>query len=137
MMLPKNDGTWGMFVDYQALNKITMRNRYHLPRIYDLLDQLKNVVYFTKLYKPRVNFPKKYIEKDLVDLPNPAGPRQIWRPTVIYRTLLNSPEKNISNMHIVTRNTQKGEVRGLNPETSPSINTLIYAIITIRPMAFH
>jgi hypothetical protein len=50
MMLPKNDGTWGMFVDFQALNKITVRNQYRLPRIYDLLDQLKNVVYFTKLY---------------------------------------------------------------------------------------
>jgi hypothetical protein len=50
MMLPKNDGTWGMFVDYQALNKITVRNRYRIPRIYYLLDQLKNVVYFTKLY---------------------------------------------------------------------------------------
>jgi hypothetical protein len=49
-MLPKNDGTWGIFVDFEALNKITVRNRYHLPRIYDLLDQLKNVVYFTKLY---------------------------------------------------------------------------------------
>jgi hypothetical protein len=86
---------------------------------------------------PRVNFPKIYIEKDLVDQPNPAGPRQISRPTIIYRTLLNSPEKNISNIHIVTMNTQKDEVRGLNPKTSPSINTLIYAIITIRPMAFH
>jgi hypothetical protein len=50
MMVPKNDGTWGMCVDYQALNKIMVRNRYCLPRIYDLLDQLKNVVYFTKLY---------------------------------------------------------------------------------------
>jgi hypothetical protein len=86
---------------------------------------------------PRVNFPKIYIEKDLADLPNPVRPHQIWRPTIIYRTLLNSPEKNISNIHIVITNTQKGEVRGLNPETSPSINTLIYAIITIRPMAFH
>jgi hypothetical protein len=86
---------------------------------------------------PRVNFPKKYIEKDLVDLPNPTGPHQIWWPTIIYRTLLNLPEKNISNIHIVTTNTQKGEVWGLKPETSPSINILIYAIITIRPMAFH
>jgi hypothetical protein len=33
-------------------------------------------------------------------------------------------------------NTQKGEAPGLDPETSPSINTLIYALITIRPMAF-
>jgi hypothetical protein len=38
-----------MCVDYQALNKITVKNRYPLPRIDYLLDQLKNVVYFTKL----------------------------------------------------------------------------------------
>jgi hypothetical protein len=48
-MVPKKDGTWKMCVDYRALNKITVKNQYPLPRIYDLLDQLKNVVYFTKL----------------------------------------------------------------------------------------
>jgi hypothetical protein len=49
MMVPKKDVTWRMCVDYRALNKITVKNRYPLPRIDDLLDQLKNVVYFTKL----------------------------------------------------------------------------------------
>ena len=49
MMVPKKDGTWKMCVDYQALNKIMVKNRYPLPHIDDLLDQLKNVVYFTKL----------------------------------------------------------------------------------------
>lgn len=43
------DGTWRIYVDYRELNKITMKNWYHLPRIGDLLYQLKNVVYFTKL----------------------------------------------------------------------------------------
>jgi hypothetical protein len=47
-MVPKKDFTWRMCVDYQALNKITVKNRYPLPRIDDLLDDLKNVVYFTK-----------------------------------------------------------------------------------------
>ena len=36
-------------MDRQALNKITVKNRYPLPRIDDLLDQLKNDIYFTKL----------------------------------------------------------------------------------------
>jgi hypothetical protein len=49
VMVPKDDGTWKMCVDYHALNKIMVKNRYPLPHIYDLLDQLKNVVYFTKL----------------------------------------------------------------------------------------
>jgi hypothetical protein len=30
-----------------------VKNRYPLPRIYDLLDKLNNVVYFTKLYLQR------------------------------------------------------------------------------------
>jgi hypothetical protein len=49
MMVPKKDGTWKMCVDYQVLNKITVKNRYPLSHINDLLDQLKNVVYFTNL----------------------------------------------------------------------------------------
>jgi hypothetical protein len=49
VMVPKKYGTWRMCVDYRALNKITVKNQYPLPHIDDLLDQLKNDVYFTKL----------------------------------------------------------------------------------------
>jgi len=38
-----------MCIDYQELNKITIKNLYPLPRLDDLLDQLKEVVYFSKL----------------------------------------------------------------------------------------
>jgi hypothetical protein len=49
MLLQKNDGTWGLFIDYWALNKITVWNRYLIPRIDDLMDQLKGVKYFSKI----------------------------------------------------------------------------------------
>ncbi|XP_031486836.2 uncharacterized protein LOC116255191 [Nymphaea colorata] len=49
VLVPKKDGGWCMCIDYRALNKITVKNRYPLPRIDDLLDQLKNARFFTKL----------------------------------------------------------------------------------------
>nr|GEW99030.1 hypothetical protein [Tanacetum cinerariifolium] len=49
VLVLKNDGGWRMRVDYRALNKITIKNRYLLPRIDALQDQLKKAIYFTKL----------------------------------------------------------------------------------------
>lgn len=49
VLVPKKDGTWHMCVDFCALNKIMVKNHYPLPRIDDLLYQLRYAKYFTKL----------------------------------------------------------------------------------------
>eukprot|EP00253_Pinus_taeda_P002519 PITA_02519 len=49
VLVQKKDGTWRLCIDYRALNKITVHNRYPIPRIDDLLDQLKGAKYFRKI----------------------------------------------------------------------------------------
>ena len=49
LFVGKKDGSLRMCVDYRALNKLTVKNRYPLPRIDDLLDQLHGAKYFTSL----------------------------------------------------------------------------------------
>jgi hypothetical protein len=42
----KNDGTEKMCMDYRSLNEFTIKNKYPLPRIDDLFDQLKGACVF-------------------------------------------------------------------------------------------
>ncbi|GKC50075.1 putative nucleotidyltransferase, ribonuclease H [Tanacetum coccineum] len=45
----KKDRSLRMCIDYRALNKVTIKNKYHVPLIADLFDQLGKARYFTKL----------------------------------------------------------------------------------------
>jgi hypothetical protein len=49
IFVKKKDGSLRMCIDYRALNRITIKNRYPLPRIDDLLDQVSKAKYFTSL----------------------------------------------------------------------------------------
>ena len=49
LFIPKKDGKWRMCIDYRALNKITVKNRYPLPKGEELMDRLHGARYFTKI----------------------------------------------------------------------------------------
>jgi hypothetical protein len=49
LFVEKKDGTKRMCIDYRALNEVTIKNKYPLPRIEDLFDQLRGVSVFSKI----------------------------------------------------------------------------------------
>ena len=47
--MKKKDGSLWLCVDYRQLNKVTIKNKYPLPRIDDLFDQLQGASVFSKI----------------------------------------------------------------------------------------
>ncbi|GJU93736.1 putative reverse transcriptase domain-containing protein [Tanacetum coccineum] len=49
LFVKKKDGSFRMCIDYRELSKLTIKNRYPLPMIDDLFDQLQGACYFSKI----------------------------------------------------------------------------------------
>jgi hypothetical protein len=56
LFMEKKDGTKRMCIDYKSLNEVTIKNKYPLPGIEDLFDQLRGANVFSKI-RPKVRLP--------------------------------------------------------------------------------
>lgn len=49
ILVKKKDGTWRLCANYRGLNKQTIKDKYHIPLLEDLQDELSGAKYFSKL----------------------------------------------------------------------------------------
>ena len=49
LFVKKKDGSMRLCIDHRELNKVTIKNKYPLPRVDDLFDQLKGALVFSKI----------------------------------------------------------------------------------------
>lgn len=70
LFVKKKDGTLRLCIDYRQLNKVTIRNKYLLPRIDDLFDQLQGAQVFSKfdlrLEYHQLRIKESYISKTAI-----------------------------------------------------------------------
>ena len=76
----KKDGSMRLYIEYRELNRVTIKNKYPLPRIDDLFDQLAGTAVFSKI-NLRSGYHQLKIKKE--DLPKIAfrtryGHYQFW-----------------------------------------------------------
>ncbi|XP_069147666.1 uncharacterized protein [Solanum lycopersicum] len=99
LFVKKKDGSMRMCIDYRQLNKVTIRNKYPIPCIDDLFDQLQDASVFSKIDLrsgnhqlkvraediPKMAFRTRYVSKEgiMVDLKKIEAVRYWVRPASV------------------------------------------------------
>jgi hypothetical protein len=100
LFIKKKEGSMKMCINYQELNKVTTKNRYPLPRIDDLLDQLQEACMFSKV-DLRLGYHQVRVKEE--DIPKTAFMSRYrhYEFLVMYFGLTNKPAVFMDTMNRV------------------------------------
>nr|GFC92774.1 putative reverse transcriptase domain-containing protein [Tanacetum cinerariifolium] len=102
LFVKKKDGSFRMCIDYRELNKLTVKNRYPLPRIDDLFDQLQGSSVYSKIdlragyHQLRVreeDIPKMAFKTRYGQYEFQSMPFGLTNTPVVFMDLMNRDEK--------------------------------------------
>ena len=100
LFVEKKDSTQRLVTDYRAINEVTIKNKYPLPKINDLFDQLEGASVFSKIDLRSGYFQMKVRE---LDIPKTAFTTRygLYEYTVMPFGLTNAPAYFMNMMNKV------------------------------------
>ena len=102
ILVPKKDESWMMCTDCRAINNITIKYRHHIPRLDDLLDELRGSQILLKLIL-RVDITKSGLNRGMNGKPLLRPSLLLYEWLVMPFGLTNAPSTFMRLMHHVLR----------------------------------